>query len=112
LKQDERLPKNEIIKRSNDFSRIITDGERWTGKYLRIYFEKSTKRQVGFAVSKRYGNAVKRNRVKRLFREIYRKRRNRIGNYQMVMMGEKGIVRAGFSEIEKEFDRFLNEIFE
>ena len=109
MESDERLPKEEIIKRSNEFSRIIKNGKRWKGKYLRIFFEEAGTRQVGFAVSKRHGNAVKRNRIKRLLREIYRKRRHKIGKYKIIIMTEQGAMHLKISNLEQDFDCFLNE---
>jgi ribonuclease P protein component len=109
LEFDEKLPKEEIIRRSSEFSRIIKNGKRWKGKYLRIFFEEADNRRVGFAVSKHHGNAVKRNRIKRLLREIYRKRRYKIGKYRIIFMVEKDVVNLEISKLEKDLDFFINE---
>ena len=112
MESDERLPKEEIIKRSGEFSRIIKNGKRWKGKYLRIFFEEAGRRQVGFAVSKRQGNAVKRNRIKRLLREIYRKRRYKIREYKIIIMTEQDAIHLKISDLEQDLDLFLNEKIE
>ena len=112
MESDERLPKEEIIKRSSEFSRIIKNGKRWRGRYLRIFFEEADNRQVGFAVSKRNRNAVKRNHIKRLLREIYRKRRYKIGRYRIIVMADQDAVHIEISNLEQDFNRFLNEKIE
>jgi ribonuclease P protein component len=109
VKHEACLPKNEIIKNSREFSRIIENGKNWRGKWLRIYFEEGDKRQVGFAVSKRQGNAVQRNRIKRLLREVYRKKRSWIGNCKMILMTKQSSTPVGISDLEQDFNRFLNE---
>lgn len=109
MESDERLPKEEIIKRSGEFSRIIKNGKRWRGRYLRIFFEEADNRQVGFAVSKHHGNAVKRNHIKRLLREIYRKRRYKIGSYRIIIMVDQDALHLKITNLEQDFDRFLNE---
>ena len=109
MESDERLPKEEIVKRSGEFSRIIKNGKRWKGKHIRVFFEEADIRQVGFAVSKRHGNAVKRNRIKRLLREVYRKRRYKIGKYKIIIMTEQDAIHLKISNLEQDLDRFLND---
>jgi ribonuclease P protein component len=63
------------LKDSKDFQKVFQQGRSCANRYLVLYYrynnEGNTYR-VGFSVSKKVGNAVVRNRVKRLLREIFR----------------------------------------
>ena len=73
------LSKSERVKLKNDFQKIYTRGNvlySSQNKVKVIYYLESSVNESGikaaFVVSKRAGNAVWRNRVKRLFRVAYR----------------------------------------
>ena len=101
------LPKKEIIKKGEVFREVIQSHKRRRYRYLQFFIRESDKRQVGFAVPKRLGKAVRRNRIKRLMREIYRKHRQEIGHYQIVILANKEANNAGLPELEKEFQQFM-----
>ena len=73
------LSKSERVKLKNDFQKIYTRGKvlySSQNKVKVIYYLESSVNESGikaaFVVSKRAGNAVWRNRIKRLFRVAYR----------------------------------------
>jgi ribonuclease P protein component len=66
-----RLPRNKIL-RKNDIKLILNSGIKEDGKYLSIFYQKSTEEKFAVLVSKKSGSAVDRNRGKRVAREIYR----------------------------------------
>lgn len=68
------------LKRSEDFDRVFKKGTRvFSGSLTLIYFPaKSLK--AGYAVGKKHGGSVKRNRVKRLLRESFRSYLPRLKN--------------------------------
>lgn len=107
---DQSLPKKEVIRSQGDFREVLQNGKRWGGRRLQLFFEGGEQRQVGFAVPKRIGRAVLRNRVKRLMREVYRKYRQEIGPYKIVMLAKHEAGAAGFRELEEEFVQFLGKI--
>lgn len=63
--------KYKTIKNNRDFVKAYKKGKRTVGKYLVLYMNKtkSNETRVGITVSKKVGNAVKRNRVRRLIRQ-------------------------------------------
>jgi ribonuclease P protein component len=103
------LPKREIIKKSDDFQMIIQRGQKWTGRRMMVFYLPSIERRIGFAVSKRLGNAVFRNKIKRWMREVYRARKHQIGSLQMIMMVKNHEIENGFSDIANDMDRFVND---
>jgi ribonuclease P protein component len=107
---DQRLPKKEVMRSQGDFREVLENGKRRGGIYLQFFFKGGEQRQVGFAVPKRIGRAVLRNRVKRLMREVYRKYRQEIGPYKIVMLAKNEAGAAGFRELEEEFVQFLGKI--
>ena len=104
----QRLPKTEIIGKRDDFRDILHEGNRFGKKYLRFFYKEADKRQVGFAVPRRFGKAVSRNRMKRLMREAYRRHRHEIGFYKIVILAKPEARHARLQELEKEIEGFVS----
>lgn len=72
------LSKHERIKRKNEFSRVYESGKIIYSNSRKLkaifYLGKSESKsvKVAFGISKKAGNAVWRNRLRRLLREVYR----------------------------------------
>ena len=60
------------LKREKDFNLVFNKGKRLYSNNLTVVFVPSNQLKVGFAVSKKHGGSVVRNRVKRLLRESFR----------------------------------------
>ncbi len=60
------------LKKEKEFSLVFNKGKRLYSKELTVVFVKSNCLKVGFAVSKKHGKSVQRNRIKRLLRESFR----------------------------------------
>lgn len=80
----ERFRRASRLRSSADFQRVRRAGKRRQGKYLTLSFARAPQTtgqengapsptRVGFSISKRVGDAVTRNRVKRRLREAIRR---------------------------------------
>ena len=68
--------------------------------------------RIGFTVSKKVGNAVERNRVRRRLREIVRLSENarmRAG-FDYVLVGRRAALKLSFARIADEFTGALNRL--
>ena len=66
--------------------------------------------KAGYAVGKKHGKAVKRNRIKRLFREAYRLHEDEFATgVDLVLVARARAVGATYQDIEKSLLRALRE---
>lgn len=76
LSGSKRLPKKGILKGKTNFDRLFTKGKTIHGAVSSIRYiiieEEAPQQLMAFIVRKKMGNAVLRNRLKRLMREAYR----------------------------------------
>ncbi len=67
-----KLPRNESIKRRLDIRKLLNKGKFVSAKGFKLKWEPTEAFGYVVIVSKKHGNAVYRNRLKRLFREVIR----------------------------------------
>ena len=60
------------LKKEKDFNKVFKDGKRLFSGSLTLVYLPSKELKVGFAVGKKHGGSVQRNRIKRLLRESFR----------------------------------------
>ena len=60
------------LKREKDFNLVFNKGKRLYSSDLTLLYLPSEELKVGYAVSKKHGGSVVRNRIKRLLRESFR----------------------------------------
>ena len=60
------------LKKEKDFNLVFNKGKRLFSSELTVIFYPSKNLKAGFAVSRKHGGSVKRNRIKRLLRESFR----------------------------------------
>ena len=60
------------LKKEKDFNLVFNKGKRLFSSNLTLVFLPAKNLKVGYAVSKKHGGSVKRNRIKRLLRESFR----------------------------------------
>ncbi len=60
------------LKKEKDFKTVFNKGKRLFSSSLTLVYLPSNELKAGFAVSKKHGGSVMRNRIKRLLRESFR----------------------------------------
>ena len=96
--QYDTLRERGIMKRGSFFHRAL----------LQLNPSESTMTRCGFIASSRVGNAVARNRAKRLLRELYRRERSRILSPSwMALIATPQITKATFAQLKEEWNRLL-----
>lgn len=60
------------LKKEKDFNLVFNKGKRLFSSNLTVVYFPSNSIKAGFAVSKKHGKSVMRNRIKRLLRESFR----------------------------------------
>jgi len=102
----ERFTRKVRIVRSSDFQLLYKSGIRVNSRRFVLFGRENEVgcHRLGITVSKRVGNAVVRNRIKRIFREIFRKSRNDMpGQLDLVVNAKAGWAGAGYWDLREEF---------
>jgi ribonuclease P protein component len=93
------------LKKNSEFQRVYKESRSFANYILVCYVLKhpaDPARRVGFSVSKKMGNAVKRNRIKRLLREAYRLNQHLLmDGMDLVIIPRVKTTDATYKEIEK-----------
>ncbi len=103
LKQRYRLKRNE------DFRQAYSRGKSLASKYLVIYLypNQQSQNRIGFSVSKKLGNAVVRNRIKRLLREGIRQLLPRLESGHDIIFIARGKIKGISYSLVEENLRYL-----
>lgn len=100
------------LKKNEDFRSVFRNGIRKEGQYFYLYLAPKQQKssRIGIIVKKEIGNAVQRNRIKRLLREIFRKRYDDLFSLNdMIVMVKQEILHTRLKEIEDEFEHIMRE---
>lgn len=90
-----------------DFSRVYRDGRRFEGDFFVFYLlnKEEGKPRIGIVTPKQIGNAVKRNRVKRIIRESFRKGKNIFDSYDFIVKPKQKAINLNNPVLAERFRR-------
>jgi len=107
------MKKKEIIKKSNDYTKIINKNNKIRNKYYSIFYIKSENTLFGISIPKKIGKAVIRNKIKRQIKNIIDNNKIHIqNNYNYVIIVRKEILELTYLEKEKELITLFKKIGE
>ena len=68
------MKKTKMLKKNYEFKKVLNNGKIYKGNQIEIFYLKQniSVNFLGIAISKKVGNSVYRNKIKRLIRENYR----------------------------------------
>ena len=92
------------IKENSDFKRLYYRGKSVVKKNIAVYYRKNrfSCNRLGITVSPKVGNAVVRNRVRRLIKENYRLLQGLCVGYDIVIVSRKRAADASFYDIKND----------
>jgi ribonuclease P protein component len=97
---------------SPEFERVYRRGSAHRGKLFSVHTfpnELDTAR-LGLSVSKKVGNAVVRNTVRRRFKEIFRDLATEAHGLDVVVSAKPSSAEASYGELREEFERSLRKL--
>ena len=106
------MKKNEMIKKSEEFSSMIKTSYRLKNKYYNIYIRKGKYNypHFGIGITKKIGNAVQRNLYKRRMRMILDNYKNDLqSNEDYLIILKENVNTLSYEEMLKSFNDLINE---
>jgi ribonuclease P protein component len=103
--------KSTSLTASPEFERVYRNGSVYRGKLFSVHVLPNTigKLRLGLSVSKKVGSAVKRNKVRRRLKEVFRSSMERLsGDLDFVISARPAAAEATFEELNEEFLRSLH----
>ncbi len=100
------MKKYETVKQSTEFNDIIKNGKYLKNEHFVIYYVDSNEEfpKFGLAVSKKCGNAVVRNKIKRQLRDLISRHKKLFSNTKnYIIMVRRGINEISFKIMEESF---------
>ncbi len=105
------LTRRERLRRRPEFLRVQHRGVRTQGRYLTLFALANGQdvTRLGVIATRRLGNAVTRNRSKRLVREIFRLNKGRAG-LDLVVLPRPGFSGVRFETLQTDYRTTLRRV--
>jgi len=104
------FPKSKRLLNRRDFVNLNRSGERYRTKHFTIIAKQNGLKitRLGITVNKKTGNAVRRNKVKRLVREYFRLHQNQFPQgYDIVFIAKTGIADLMYGSLKEELGEII-----
>ena len=101
------------LKQNSDFRAVYARGKSAVSQRTVVYCRKNRRDQnrVGFTVSRKLGNAVTRNRVRRRLREIMRLHADELlEGWDLILVARTRAVNADYKKLEADVLRCLSQL--
>ena len=105
------MNKDKILRKSEDFSNIISNGKNFKNKYFSLYYNESNSTLYGITVPKKIGHAVIRNKLKRQIKNIIVN--NEIGiqqGYNYVIIIKEPSLKLSYEELTSNLLELLKKV--
>jgi len=111
----ESLSPRERIRKKKDFLVLYKKGYRYKSKCFNLIGLSNalTYSRAGVVASRKVGNAVARNRAKRLMRELFRRNKGLLESpVDLLLVASAAIREAAWAELEEEYLQAVRKFFE
>ena len=97
--------KSQRVRRRAEFQRVFDSGYRVSSRYFTLLFAPGAalSARLGIVASKKLGDAVRRNRAKRLIREVFRHLDTPPAAVDVVVIPRRELFDAPFPDLERDF---------
>lgn len=105
-------PRSERLTRKSEFERVYREGEKGVNHVFVCYVlrQAGQGRKIGYAVSRKVGSAVVRNRIKRYIREFYRTSRERLAeDLAVVVVARVAAAKMTHAQCDDAIDRIFRQ---
>ncbi len=114
---DKTWGKNKRLLKRAEFSHCYDKGQKLHSRYFLAFIasQETEQSKVGFAVSKKKGNAVVRNKVKRLLREFCRLNQHFLPQFSSIVLIPKKHIKIenfNYKEVEEELHKLFKKSHE
>ena len=110
---DQRFTWKERLHKRKEFQKVFNEGKIFENDQIKIYalLNNTSHSRLGLVVGKKFGNAPRRNRFKRIFREAYRLNKNLLEHgADLVILPGQGLTDLSLKEVEGNFKNLLIQI--
>ena len=98
------MRKDQRVKKNKEFQEIFKKGTSYANRQFVLYLLKKEEPQpfrIGISVSKKIGNAVCRNKIKRYVRQSFLELKEDVqGNYDYLIIARKPAAEMNFHEVK------------
>ena len=93
------------VRRRDEFQRVFDSGYRVSSRYFTLVLAPSATAtaRLGIVASKKLGDAVRRNRAKRLIREVFRHLDRPSTPVDVVVIPRRDLFDAAFTDLDRDF---------
>jgi ribonuclease P protein component len=92
-----------------EFDRVYKRADKvWHTPWFVLFFKKGPEAQVAFVAGKKVGNAVRRNRAKRLLRALFIETLPRLGTGTYILVAKPPILEADFATLRSGWHKALD----
>lgn len=91
------------LRKNMEFKKVYSTGKNFWNRNLVLYVRKNNleETRLGITITKKIGNAVTRNRIRRRIKEIYRLNIHRIKDgYDLIFIPKKNVIDISYKELE------------
>jgi ribonuclease P protein component len=108
--RDERFPARHRLNKSADFRTVFSKGKRTATRLFVIYILPNhlSYSRLGIQVQSKVGSAVRRNYIKRIVRDVFRKIKDSFREpVDIIFIAGKNLVNTRYQEFSEEFKKSL-----